>query len=194
MSATAARHPRTVENGVGDRITFLGTREDHDGRQLLEMESRTTPGSGPPMHVHHLQQETLTVTEGHLGYRIAGGAERFAGPGDTVTFAPGQAHRFWNAGDEDLLCSGWASPPDSLEYFLGELYESAKRAGGSRPATLDAAYLLGRYRTEFAIVDIPAPVQRAVFPLLRIVGRLCGRQRRFADAPPARSPSHREAG
>ena len=129
------------------------------------------------MHAHHLQEESLTVKEGRIGYRVAGGPDRFAGPGETVTFAPGQMHRFWNAGDEVLRCSGWASPPGNLEYLLTEAFASMRRSGG-RPNPFDAAYLLGRYRTEFTQGDIPAPVRILVFPTLRALGRLLGRDRR----------------
>jgi Cupin domain len=140
-------------------------------------------GSGPPMHVHYLQEESLTVQEGRMGYRLARGPDRFAGPGDTVTFAPGQMHRFWNAGDEVLRCSGRVSPPANLEYYLPEVFASTRRGGG-RPNPFDVAYLLGHHRTEFGLGGIPAPVRTAVFPLLRVVGRLLGRHRRYADAPP----------
>ena len=179
----SAPYPRTVENGVGDRLTFLGVRTGEDGRERLEVENRVRPGSGPPMHVHQLQDESLTVREGRLGYQVAGGPERFAETGETLTFRAGVAHRFWNPGGRDLVCSGWVSPPHNFEYFLGELYASARRAGGARPGPFDAAFLFGRYRSEFAMIGLPAPVRRLAFPTLRAVGRLLGRQRRFALAP-----------
>ena len=185
-TATNGRYPRTIDNGDGELLTFLRVRTDADGRQVLEVENQVQPGSGPPMHAHHLQEESLTVKEGRIGYRVAGGPDRFAGPGETVTFAPGQMHRFWNAGDEVLRCSGWASPPGNLEYLLTEAFASMRRSGG-RPNPFDAAYLLGRYRTEFAQGDIPAPVRILVFPTLRALGRLLGRARRYADAPPPMS-------
>ena len=181
-SATSAHYPHTIENGDGELLTFLGVRDDADGRRVLEIENEVQPGSGPPMHVHYLQEESLTVREGRMGYRLVGGPDRFAEPGDTVTFAPGQMHRFWNAGNEVLLCSGWASPPDNLEYYLTEVFASMRRGGG-RPNPFDAAYLLGHYRTEFG-GGIPAPLRVVVFPILRAVGRLLGRDRRYADAPP----------
>jgi quercetin dioxygenase-like cupin family protein len=182
-NAASGRYPHIIDSGDGELLTFLGVRADAYGRQVLEVENRVQPGSGPPMHVHHLQEESLTVQEGRMGYRIAGGPDRFAGPGETVTFAPGQMHRFWNAGNGVLRCSGWASPPNNLEYYLTEAFASMRRSGG-RPNPFDAAYLLGRYRTEFALGDIPAPVRAVVFPLLRSVGRLLGRDRRYTDAPP----------
>lgn len=176
-------YPRTIENGAGERLTFLGLRAGADGRQYLDVESRVAPAAGPPMHVHYLQQETITVKDGRAGYSIAGDPDRFLGPGETVTFQPGEMHRFWNAGDGELRCTGWASPPHNFEYFLTELFASMHRNGGGGPSPFDAAYLLGRYRTEFGMGEIPPPVRRLVFPLLRELGRAIGRQRRYADAP-----------
>jgi quercetin dioxygenase-like cupin family protein len=94
-NATSANYPRAIDNGDGEVLTFLGVRRDADGRQLLAVENEVQPGGGPPMHVPYLQEESLTVQEGRMGYRLAGGQDCFAGPGDTVTFAPGQMHRFW---------------------------------------------------------------------------------------------------
>lgn len=62
-------------------------------------------------------------------------------------------------------------------------------AQGGHPNPFDAD-LLGRNRTEFAQGDMPAPVRTRVFPIPRAVGRLLGRDRRYADAPP---PGRRSA-
>jgi hypothetical protein len=142
-----------------------------------------SPGSGPPMHVHYLQEESLTVERGTMGWQRQGESEQQAVPGDTVTFGPGETHRFWNAGDDDLRGSGFIRPPDNLEYFLTKVFESTKANGGKRPRLFDAAYLLTRYRSEFGMADIPHPVQRLVFPIVIAIGRLFGLHRRFAGAP-----------
>lgn len=55
------------------------------------------------------------VERGTLGYHRKGQAEQTVGPGETVTFPPGDAHRFWNAGDEELVCRGIVRPPDNVE-------------------------------------------------------------------------------
>jgi quercetin dioxygenase-like cupin family protein len=175
-------YPRTIENGAGERLTFAEPRSDERG-EYQEATSSVAPGSGPPMHVHHLQEEALTVERGTMGWQRQGEAERVATAGETVTFAPGEVHRFWNAGDDELVCSGYVRPPDNVEYFLTKIYESTRANGGRRPRMFDAAYLLTRYRSEFGMADIPAPVQRFVFPVVVLAGRLLGRDRRFADAP-----------
>ncbi len=59
----------------------------------------------------------------------------------------------------------------------------AEAQRGSRPSLLDAAFLARRYRDEFGLVEIPAPVQRLVFPVLVAIGTLLGRYDRYTDAP-----------
>ena len=147
------------------------------------MENVVQPGAGPPMHVHHRQAEALTVRQGRIGYQRLGGPAEFAGPGETVTFAPGEAHRFWNAGEGELRCTGYIEPADNVEYFLSAVFASQRRSGGARPDPLDAAFLTRRYQTEFALVGVPAAVRRLVFPVLVAAGTLLGRYARYADAP-----------
>ena len=55
------------------------------------------------MHVHHLQEESLTVESGIMGWQREGGEDQIAHAGETVTFPPGDTHRFWNAGDDELV-------------------------------------------------------------------------------------------
>jgi quercetin dioxygenase-like cupin family protein len=175
-------YPHTIDSGGGERLTFSAPRSGERG-EFQEAKNSVSPGSGPPMHVHHFQEESLTVERGTMGWQRQGGEEQVAQAGETVTFAPGDMHRFWNAGDDELVCSGYVRPPDNLEYFLTQMFGSMKANGGKRPRPFDAAYLLTRYRSEFGMAEIPAPVQRFVFPVVVAVGRLFGLHRRFAGAP-----------
>ncbi len=175
-------YPYTIENGGGEQLTFVGTGHDEQG-EYLEARNTVAPGAGPPMHVHHLQEEGLTVERGTMGYQVLGEEERRVGPGESATFAPGVAHRFWNAGEDELVCTGFVRPPDNLEYFLSEIFASTRRNGGKRPGLFDAAYLLRRYGDEFGMMVPPQPVQRILFPVIVAAGRVLGWDRRFADAP-----------
>jgi len=175
-------YPHTIENGAGERLTFL-RRVDGSSGDRLEVENVVKPGSGPPMHVHRHQEEALTVEQGRIGYQRPGGEPQFAEPGETVVFKAGDIHKFWNAGEEDLRCTGYVEPADNIEYFLTALYESQRENGGGRPDPFDAAFLTRHFRSEFGIAEIPAPVQRFVFPVVVIVGRLLGKYRKYADAP-----------
>jgi hypothetical protein len=81
-------YPRTIDDGAGGRMTFLGVSHDQYGERL-DVTSTVDPGAGPPMHVHHLQSETVTVRSGRVGVSVAGEPDRFAGPGEQVHFAAG---------------------------------------------------------------------------------------------------------
>jgi quercetin dioxygenase-like cupin family protein len=181
-------YPHTIENGAGERITFVQLVRGRHGADRLEGDNVVSPGAGPPMHVHLHQEEGFTVLEGRIGYQRLGQPAQFAGPGDEVIFEAGEPHKFWNAGDTDLRCAGHIEPADNAEYFLTELFESTKRAGGKRPDPFEAAFLMRRYRSEFVMLEIPAAVQRFLFPLLVALGHLFGKYKRYADAP---EPLHR---
>jgi quercetin dioxygenase-like cupin family protein len=175
-------YPHTIENGAGERLTFERIVPGRDGDRL-EGYTVVDPGAGPPMHVHLQQEEGFTVQVGRLGYQRVGAQPQFAGPGETAVFAAGVPHRFWNAGMDQLRCTAYVEPVDNAEYLLTELFASQQRNGGARPSLFDAAFLMRRYRTEFALLAIPAPVQRIVFPLLVAIGTALGKYRRYADAP-----------
>lgn len=177
-------YPHTIDNGVGERLTFLRRVPGAKGDRL-EVENVVSPGKGPVMHVHHFQDEGLTVQEGRIGYQSFGQPEKFAGPGESVAFKAGEAHKFWNAGAEPLRCTGYIEPADNVEYFLSKIYESQKSAGSERPNPFDAAFLSRRYRNEFGMLEIPSVVQRVVFPVLVALGNLTGRYKKYADAPTA---------
>src|SRR4051794_18218659 len=99
-------YPHVIDNGAGECLTFLRRLRVSVGERL-EVENVVKPGSGPPMHIHHYQEEALTVKHGRIGYQRLGEQAQFAGPGETVTFKAGEAHKFWNAGESDLRCSGY---------------------------------------------------------------------------------------
>jgi quercetin dioxygenase-like cupin family protein len=177
-----SNYPYTIENGAGEQLTFVDRPSDEQG-EYLEARNAVSPGSGPPMHVHYLQEEVLTVESGTMGWQRLGEEEQLAQSGESARFAPGEVHRFWNAGDDELICTGFVRPPDNLEYFLTQIYASTRANDGRRPRLFDGAYLLSRYRSEFGMPDPPRPVQRVVFPIVVVIGRLLGLHRRFAGAP-----------
>ena len=176
------RLPHTIDNGAGERLVFSrrvrGVRGDR-----LEAETTVQPGAGPPMHVHHLQDEGFTVLEGRLGYQRDGEKARFAGPGESVEFKAGEPHRFWNAGPAELRVAGYIEPANNGEYFLTELFDSMRRTGSGRPDLFDVAYLSQRYGREYSVLQIPRVVQRLAFPLLVFLGVALGLFDKYADSP-----------
>ena len=173
--------PVTIESINGEKLTFsqLTVR---NGVEYLEGENEVQPNAGPPMHVHHRQDECMTVISGIMGYQLLAEEKRYAGPGESVLFKAGTAHKFWNAGTEVLRCSAYITPADNVIYFLSEIFKSSNENGG-RPGMYDAAFLLNRYKSEYAMLDISQFVRKAVFPTVLFFGNLVGKNKKFRDAP-----------
>ncbi len=177
-------YPHTIDNGHGESLTFLRLVKDEKG-EWLEVENTVKPGAGPPMHIHYLQDECLTVVKGRIAALVYGQEPTFHGPGETILFKRGVPHRFWNAGEGDLICRGWINPPHNIVYFLSEIFLSTKHSGAKRPALFDGAYLQTRYKSEFDMVEIPKFVKRVIFPIVVAIGKLTGRHKKFENAPMA---------
>jgi quercetin dioxygenase-like cupin family protein len=175
-------YPHTIDNGSGEELTFVRLIEDADGG-MLEVENRVRPGAGPPMHVHFLQEESLTVVQGKMAAQILGQPPVFCGTGETLTFKRGEVHRFWNSGEEDLICRGWIKPAHNIEYFLTEIFRSIKVNGGKSPSKFDGAYLLSKYKTEFDLADVPTFVKKVIFPVTLFIGRVLGKYHKYEGGP-----------
>ena len=175
-------YPYSIDNGHGEQLTFTGVTHGPDGDRA-EAEGVAQPGAGPPMHVHYLQEEAAHVVIGRLGYQVLGKEAKFADAGETVVWPAGTPHKWWNAGTTELRTTGWCKPPGNIEFFLGALFASIKQRGGGRPALLDAAFLLTRYRSEYAMLELPGFVRHVLLPIFYVVGRVLGRYDKYRDAP-----------
>lgn len=174
--------PHTIENHLGERLIFQRIEHGPDGDRLIA-EAFVQPGSGPPMHTHWLQDEGFTVLAGRMGYQVAGQREQYAGPGESVVFPRGVAHRFWNAGSEVLHCEGWLTPPNHFVFYLSSVYAAQNKSGKAQPEFFDAAYLLTRYASEYEMNEIPALIRKVIMPLTYRLGKLMNRYGHFKDAP-----------
>jgi mannose-6-phosphate isomerase-like protein (cupin superfamily) len=167
--------------GTGEKITFLGT-SFKDGVEILECDIEVQPKAGPPMHTHHRQDESFTIVSGTMAYQVLGEEPKYAYPGDYVMIEAGIPHKFWNPGNEVLKCKGYVTPPENFVYFLTELYKSIN-ANNGRPGMYDGAFLLKRYGSEFAMHEIPAFVQKVIFPVVLFFGNLAGKGKKYSNAP-----------
>jgi quercetin dioxygenase-like cupin family protein len=175
-------YPHEIQNGSGETLIFRELINEPGGDRVVG-ENFVLPNSGPPMHVHWLQDEGFTVIKGKMGYQLLGGPKQFATEGQSVVFPKGVAHRFWNAGNEVLNCTGWVKPAHSIVYFLSSVFAAQVKTGTNRPAIFDAAFLLRRYKTEYDMVDMPVFVKKLILPLVYYTGLLLGKFKHFKDAP-----------
>lgn len=175
-------YPIEISNGHGEILTFERLVSTPDGDRL-EVRVVAQPQSGPPMHVHWQQEEGLTVVSGRIGYQMAGEEPRYVEAGESAVFPAGVAHRWWAEGDQPVHATGYVLPANNMVYFLSEIYRSMRASGSGKPNDFDAAFLLHKYRSEFAMIDIPPFVIRFVFPMLRLAGKVTGRFKKFERGP-----------
>jgi quercetin dioxygenase-like cupin family protein len=144
-----SREIRNAATGEAVRI-IRGAGET--GGELLVMEARwTDPNHVTPAHLHPAMEERRHVVEGEVGFRIAG-RESVAGPGDSVTAAPGDLHQCWNAGGGPALMRIEMRPPLRFEEFIRQLFALANEGLVGDDAQRSITELF----TEFAAeIEIP---------------------------------------
>jgi mannose-6-phosphate isomerase-like protein (cupin superfamily) len=110
---------------VGEGITIKVSSRDTNGAFTI-FEDVTPPLGGPPLHVHHVQDEWWYILEGELVFEVDG-KEFHAGPGDSV-FAPhGSRHAFMNPGKSPAR-SLITVVPGGLDLFFEEVSAAALTA------------------------------------------------------------------
>ena len=175
-------YPHIIENCTGEKIIFKQVQQEPDGDRVL-VENFVEPGHGPLMHTHFLQDESLTVVNGRIGYQVMGQPEQYAGEGETVLFKRGVPHRFWNDGEDTLHCKGWIKPANTIVFYLSAIYAAQNKSGKSQPEKFDAAYLLTRYSKEYDLPEIPLIVKKIILPITYTIGNLLGKYKHFENAP-----------
>jgi mannose-6-phosphate isomerase-like protein (cupin superfamily) len=111
--------------GLGKRpITFL------NGTFLLKVSSAQTSGAlcifdtirsapgGPPLHIHHEQEEWFLVSEGFFDFRI-GETLHHLGPGDSILGPRGVPHAFRTKSQTGRMLIAF-QPAGSMEAFFEE--------------------------------------------------------------------------
>ncbi|HRP84522.1 MAG TPA: cupin domain-containing protein [Saprospiraceae bacterium] len=174
--------PHTIESGLGETMVFKEIIKDPDSEKVI-IEGRCKPTAGPAMHVHLKQDEALTVVKGKMGCQIPGQEPVYYTVGQTATFLRNVPHRFWNAGDDELVISSWVKPVKMIIFFSTVLYAAQKKTGSGRPEMFDASYLMTRYKHEYDMPELPFFVKKIIMPTTYILGRLLGKYKKYEDAP-----------
>jgi quercetin dioxygenase-like cupin family protein len=173
----------TIENPVtGERITFLATSTDTGGEAVV-IEAVVQPhGFVAAGHVHPFQSERFAVAAGTLGLKV-GRKKMTLGPGEVARVEAGTAHRFWNAGEEQVRFVCEVRPALQFESLLETMFALAadgktSRKGMPNPLRL-AVIAQGSFRHRPASVSTGmdaerwARLGRAYWPPLRLRPDIC---------------------
>ena len=92
---------RLVNRHTGEVLNLL--RKCDRGQLILELSGTLPPHQqGPPLHIHHFEDEDGTVTAGPLS-AVVGDRTITAGPGESVDVPVGVPHRIANRHDDELV-------------------------------------------------------------------------------------------
>jgi mannose-6-phosphate isomerase-like protein (cupin superfamily) len=125
--------------GPGEGVTFLATGKETYGA-YAQLGGVVLPGGGPPLHIHHREDETYYIVEGSLEVRL-GDATVAARQGDYIRIPRGTAHTVRNVGERAARVLVTVAPA-GLEDFFAEVFQPV--AGPTAPPLAPPAELIDR--------------------------------------------------
>jgi quercetin dioxygenase-like cupin family protein len=168
--------PLQLKNRHTGEVLELQRRKQH-GELVLELRGTLPPHQeGPPLHIHHLEDEEGLVTAGSLSAQV-GGQRVVAGPGQTVQLPRGVPHRWWNDGEQLLAFEGRTRPVVDLDHYLQAIFEVMNAGPPNRPPLVYLAHVALRHRRTQTVLIMPPAMQAILFRALFVLGTLLGRYR-----------------
>jgi quercetin dioxygenase-like cupin family protein len=173
------RSGQTIENPVtGERLTFHKTSRDTDGEYVLVEVALQANAVVASAHVHPYQSERFEVTAGRVGFRL-GGKTIEASAGEVLVVEPGQAHKFYNAGDDEASFFCKISPALEFEQLIETMFGLAadgKTSKKGMPNPFRLAVIARHHFDDVRLPVIPHALQRAALAMGAPVGKALGYQ------------------
>ena len=164
-----------LENRHTGEVLRMCRARDAEGQVVLLIEGFLPPGRrGPPLHIHLEEREEGVVTAGTLGMQV-GGVKSLVQAGESAVFPPGIVHKWWNAGDGLLKLNGRAVPVVDLDRYLQAMFAVINASPLGRPSIFYLAHVAQRHRHTQTVKVLPTAVQRIIFPLVVVIGRIQGK-------------------
>jgi len=175
----------TIVNPVtGERIVFHKTSASTNG-ECVEIEVFVQPGGVvAAAHVHPYQTERFEILGGTIGMKV-GRKKIEARYGDVLTVAPGSAHTFWNAGDDELHFVCVVRPALQFEQLLETMFALAGDGKTNRKGIPNPLRLAVVARETFDTVRlplVPAWMQWTALAAGAPLGRLLGYEATYTPA------------
>jgi mannose-6-phosphate isomerase-like protein (cupin superfamily) len=156
MTPTPDTAPVVRQAGEGDHVLQMRACVSvklpvsaADGGRVSAAEFWMPPQFGPPLHIHHAEDEILQIIEGTVRI-VCGDTDLIAGPGAFAYLPRGVPHTFWVQGSEPARMLAIFTPGGVEQMFTdsGEPTDAARlpEGNGTPPGRLDA--LTARYNVE----------------------------------------------
>jgi mannose-6-phosphate isomerase-like protein (cupin superfamily) len=142
---------------VFGELVVCKTKSEQTGGAYSLFEVLTQPGSGPPPHVQHREDESFYVLEGEYEFLVEGRTLR-AGAGALVYVPRGNLHAHRNVGEGVCRMLVSQTPGGSHERFYEEVGEEKRDM--STTSILDGpqeAERIARIAVEYGIETPPQP-------------------------------------
>lgn len=166
-----------LENRHTGAILCMQRMREADGQVVLTIEGSLPPHmDGPPLHQHFQEREEGMVKAGMLGAQV-GNKELIVPAGGSAVFPAGVAHKWWNAGEDLLELSGRVIPAVDLDRYLQAVFAILNASSTGRPSVFYIAHAMWRHRQTQASLVPPRFVQRILFPVVLLIGRILGKYR-----------------
>ena len=126
----------------GEKTHILLSGKETGGAFALILDE-APPGGGPPLHIHHNEDETFYILEGTLTVQL--NEERLTlTPGTTAFLPRGVPHTFANLGTEPVKFLGVVTPAGLEDFFAAV----APLASEAEPDMAAIMALAARYNVE----------------------------------------------
>ncbi len=166
---------RLTNRHTGENLEIR--RERRDGVMVFGLWGTLPPHrQGPPLHVHHEEDEEGRVISGTLSAQVDGRVLT-AEAGEGVSLPRGIAHRWWNDHDQPLVFEGHIRPAVDLDRYLHAIFEVLNAGPSGRPPLFYLAHVALRHRRTQTVLLMPPMIQAVLFRVLVVVGTLLGRYR-----------------
>jgi quercetin dioxygenase-like cupin family protein len=164
MAADRVAIPSGTEKVLWMRNFLIECRalSEHTGEALSLMEFTVAPGDGPPMHIHHLEDETFFVLEGTFVIQV--GERQFeVSRGGCIFGARETMHGFVNAGTSPGKLLVIATPAGLERYFeeSGGIARATTLPPPAGPVDMELATRLGK---KYGFDVVGPPLRREGLP------------------------------
>lgn len=169
---------RMVSAETGETFIFVKTAADTDG-QLLVVDLEVAPGGGAkaaPMHIHPKQEERFYITQGTMQLTL-NGVDSLHGPDSYLVIPAGMPHTWRNGGSDELRFRVELEPAGQMEKLFEALCIASKQgklSADGKVSPVRMAVYLAAYPDNMLLAGIPVRLQKMMFVVLALFGRLMG--------------------